>query len=204
MLRLGYTLQILQIAVVTSQLLRSFIPLMRATKTFCRKNVNTWWVEYSLFFQGKLMRTRLLFGIRQTGASPLSELMLVSSILFVCQAMATGLCMKWELDLESARIKPSQNKTRSFENMVVSYFQWIRPHCKVERFYRTSTDEKRMQTVLKALVHTATVFLKLRDAIINIVRVKKLFHPSLNQKINDALKERTRWTTTTEHTRKSI
>ena len=123
MLRLGYTLQILQIVIVTSQQLRSFIPLVRATRTFWRKNVKTWWVDYSLFFQGKLMMRRLLFGIRQTGASPLSELMLISSILFVCQAMATGLCMKWELDLESGRVKPRQNKTRSFENMVVSYFK---------------------------------------------------------------------------------
>ena len=39
---------------------------------------------------------------------------------FMCQAMPTGLYKKSELDSESGKIRPPQNKTRSFENVVKS------------------------------------------------------------------------------------
>ena len=60
----------------------------------------------------------------------------------MCQAMPTGLYMRWELDSESANYIPCHNKTRSLENMVLSYFQRVRPQCKVENFYTTSTHKK--------------------------------------------------------------
>ena len=52
----------------------------------------------------------------------------------LCQAKPTGVYTKWELDSESGKLKPRQNKTRSFENMVMSYYQRVRPQCKVENF----------------------------------------------------------------------
>ena len=45
----------------------------------------------------------------------------------MCQPMPTGLYTRWEYDTESNRFKPQQNKTRNFENMVMSYFQRQRP-----------------------------------------------------------------------------
>ena len=39
------------------------------------------------------------------------------------QAMATGQYTRWELDSESGNFKPRQNKTKSFQNRVMSYFQ---------------------------------------------------------------------------------
>ena len=38
----------------------------------------------------------------------------------MCQPMPTGLYTRWEYDAESNRFKPQQNKSRNFENMVMS------------------------------------------------------------------------------------
>ena len=40
----------------------------------------------------------------------------------MCQPMPTGLSTRWDLDSETSRFTPRQNKTRSFENMVTSCF----------------------------------------------------------------------------------
>ena len=60
----------------------------------------------------------------------------------MCQTIPAGLCTRWELDVESGKFKPRQNITRSYENIVMSYFQRVRPQCKVENFYTTSTQKK--------------------------------------------------------------
>ena len=60
----------------------------------------------------------------------------------MCQPMLTGLYTSWEIDSETGRFTPRQNKTRSFENMVMSYFQRTRPDCKKESFYTTSRQKK--------------------------------------------------------------
>ena len=55
----------------------------------------------------------------------------------MCQPMPTGLYTRWEFDTESNRFKTQQNKSRNFENMVMSYFQRQKPDCKIESFYTT-------------------------------------------------------------------
>ena len=60
----------------------------------------------------------------------------------MCQAMPTVLYTKCELDSESGKNKPRQNKTRGFGNMVVPYFQRVRPQSKGESFFTTGTQEK--------------------------------------------------------------
>ena len=40
----------------------------------------------------------------------------------MCQAMPAGLYTRWYIDSETSRFTPGQNKTHSFENMVMSYF----------------------------------------------------------------------------------
>ena len=60
----------------------------------------------------------------------------------ICQPMRTGLYTRWEYDAESNRFKPQQNKSRNFENMVMSYFQRQRPDCKIESSYTTGTQKK--------------------------------------------------------------
>ena len=48
--------------------------------------------------------------------------------------MSTGPYTRWDIDSETGRFRPRQNKTRTFENMVMSYFQRTRPDCKIESF----------------------------------------------------------------------
>ena len=60
----------------------------------------------------------------------------------MCQPMATGLYTRWDIDSLISRFTPRQNKTRSFENMVMSYFQRTRPDCKIESFYTTDRQKK--------------------------------------------------------------
>ena len=65
-----------------------------------------------------------------------------SQLYLMCQPMPTGLYTRWDIDSESGRFTPRQNKTRSFENMVMSYFQRTRPDCKIESFYTTGRQKK--------------------------------------------------------------
>ena len=60
----------------------------------------------------------------------------------MCQPMPTGFYTRWDINSETSRFTPRQNKTRSFENMVKSYFQRTRPDCKSESFYTTGRQEK--------------------------------------------------------------
>ena len=60
----------------------------------------------------------------------------------LCQPMPTGLYTRWEYDAKSNRFKPQQNKSRNFENLVMSYFQRQRHVCKIESFYTTGTQKK--------------------------------------------------------------
>ena len=60
----------------------------------------------------------------------------------MCQPMPTGLYTRWDLDSETSRVTHRQNKTRSFENMVMSYFQRTRPECEIESFFTTGRQKK--------------------------------------------------------------
>ena len=56
--------------------------------------------------------------------------------------MPTALYTRWNYDSESQKFMPRQNKTRSFENMVLSYFQQTRPECRIESNITTGTQKK--------------------------------------------------------------
>ena len=56
--------------------------------------------------------------------------------------MLTGLYTHWDFDSETSRFTPRQNKTRSFENWVMSYFQRTRPKCEIESFFTTGRQKK--------------------------------------------------------------
>ena len=59
----------------------------------------------------------------------------------MCQPMPTDLYRRWDFDPETSRFTPRQNKTRSFENMVMSYFQRTRPECENESFFTTGREK---------------------------------------------------------------
>ena len=56
--------------------------------------------------------------------------------------MPTGLYTRWSYDSESQKFLPRQNKTRSFENMVLSYFQQTRTECRIGSNVTTGRQEK--------------------------------------------------------------
>ena len=60
----------------------------------------------------------------------------------MCQPMPTGLCTRWDFDSGTSIFTPRQNKTRSFDNMVISCFQRTRPDCKVESFFTIGRHNK--------------------------------------------------------------
>ena len=55
--------------------------------------------------------------------------------------MPAGLYTRYDFDADLQSFKSSQDKSRSFENMVVSYFQEMRPDCKIESFCATGTQK---------------------------------------------------------------
>ena len=60
----------------------------------------------------------------------------------MCQPMPTGLYTRWEYDSETKRFTARQSKSRSYENMVLSYFQQSRPDCKIESNVTTGRQKK--------------------------------------------------------------
>ena len=60
----------------------------------------------------------------------------------MCQPMPTGLYTQWEYDSKTKRFTAHQNKSRSFENMVPSYFQQSQPDCKIESNITTSRQKE--------------------------------------------------------------
>ena len=60
----------------------------------------------------------------------------------MCQHLPTGHYTRWDLDSETSRLTPRQSKTRSFENMVMSFFQRTRPEREIESFCTTGRQKK--------------------------------------------------------------
>ena len=63
-------------------------------------------------------------------------------LYFKGQTLLTVSYTHWDIDSETSRLTPQQNKTRSSENMVMSYFQRTRPDCKVESLYSTCRQKQ--------------------------------------------------------------
>ena len=60
----------------------------------------------------------------------------------LCQPMPTGLYTRWQFNADLRRFKPRSNKARSFENLVMAFFQNSRSECKIETFCTTRTQRK--------------------------------------------------------------
>ena len=62
----------------------------------------------------------------------------------LCQEMPTGLYTWWEYDSETDWFQARNNRTRNFdknENMVMSFYQELRPACKIESSYTTKEQK---------------------------------------------------------------
>ena len=60
----------------------------------------------------------------------------------MCQPMPTGLSTRREYDSETKRFTARQNESRSFENKFLSYFQQIRPNCRIDSNITTGRQKK--------------------------------------------------------------
>ena len=60
----------------------------------------------------------------------------------MCQDMPTGLYTRWEFDSDMQKFEARHNRSRNFENMVMSYYQETRPECKIESFHTSGNQKK--------------------------------------------------------------
>ena len=60
----------------------------------------------------------------------------------ICQPMPTGLYTRCDYDSETKRFTARQNKSRSFEKILLSYFQQKQPDCKIESNITTGRQKK--------------------------------------------------------------
>ena len=89
-------------------------------------------------FLGKLSNLcKSFFGIDASQLFPYS----------MCQPMPSRLYTRWEYDSETKRFTARQNKSCSFENMVLSYFQQNQSDCKIESNITTVRQKKLIASV---------------------------------------------------------
>ena len=60
----------------------------------------------------------------------------------MCQPIPTGFYTRWNVYSASDRFTPRRNKIRSFENLVLFFFQRTKAECKCESFYTTGRQKK--------------------------------------------------------------
>ena len=92
----------------------------------------------------------------------------------MCQDMPTGLYTRWEFDTEMQKFKARHNRTRNFENMVMSVYQESRPACKIESFFTSGKQKKPNVLMLIVTAITVKQYSKQWDVTNTYVPVKKL------------------------------
>ena len=143
MLKLGCTLPNLANICLHKSTDAKFYPFTEGDKDLWKKIEKVLLVVHLSFLHAKQLLMKLLFESVQTSANLLLGLMPANFIpTALCQPMHTGLYTRWDFDSEPSRFTPRQNKTRSFENMVMSYFQRTRPECETESFFTTARQKK--------------------------------------------------------------
>ena len=107
----------------------------------------------------------------------------------MCQPMPTSLYTRWDIDSETGRFTPRQNKTRSFENLVMSCFNVQDLIVKLRASTLQADRRKVITLVLMGFVLIATLCLKQWVAFITFVTVKSCAHLSLKKISNEAVEE---------------
>ena len=87
--------------------------------------------------------------------------------------MPTGLYTRWEYHSETKRFTARQNKSHSFGNMVLSYFQQSRPDCKIESYVTTGRQKKNDCFNVDGICYHCNTALKLWGVTITTVHAKK-------------------------------
>ena len=140
--------------------MQNFIPSQKAIKTYWKKIREDVVRGPSIVFTRKAVVDETF--IRKSTNICKSIVGIDASQLYpylICQPMSTGLYTRWDIDSKTGRFTPRQNKTRSFENMVMSFFQRTRADCKIESFYTTSRQNKIDRFIVDDLCsHCNTVY----------------------------------------------
>ena len=123
--------------------MQSSIHSRKEIKTFCKKNLEEVVGGPSIVFTRVAVVDETF--IRKSTNICKSIVGIDASQLYpysMCQPMPTGLYTRWDLNSETNRFILRQNKGRSFENMVMSFFQRTRPECGTESFFTTGRQKK--------------------------------------------------------------
>ena len=91
----------------------------------------------------------------------------------MCQSMPTGLYTRWEYDSETKRFTARQNKSRSSEKMILTYFHQCRPVCKIESIVATGRQKKIDCFSVDGICYHCNIVLKLWGVTITTVPVRK-------------------------------
>ena len=133
MLRLGCTLPDLAIICLHKSTDSKFYPFTESDKDLLEKIREDTVGGPSFVFTRKAVVDGTF--IRKSSSLCKSTVGIDASQLYpysMCQPIPTELYTQWEYDSETKRFTIRQNESRSFENMVMSYFQQSRPECKIE------------------------------------------------------------------------
>ena len=91
----------------------------------------------------------------------------------MCQDMPTELYTRWDFDTDRRKFKARHNRSRNFENMIMSFYQEKRPDCKIESFSHLENRRKLTVLMFTVIVITVRHGLKQWDATTISVPVKK-------------------------------
>ena len=106
----------------------------------------------------------------------------------ICQPMPTGFYMRWDLDTDTSGFTPRQKYFRSIENLVVYFNQCTRYDCKIGSFH-TKGRQKKTSSLFLVFVLISTKSLKLWDAFVSSVLVKKYSLLSLKKMFGAVLRK---------------
>ena len=95
--------------------------------------------------------------------------------------MPTGLYTRWDIDSETSRFTTRQNKTHSFEKMVMCYFQRTRPDCKIKSFYTRGRQKKLDRFSVDGFCSHCNIVFDAMDCFYHFCLCQEL-RPSLTQK----------------------
>ena len=143
MLKLGCTLPNLAKVCLHKSTVSKFYPFTESDKDLLEKIRKDMVGAPSIVFTRKAVVDELF--IRKSSNLCKTLVGIDASQLYpysMCQPMPTGLYTRWEYDSETKRFTARQNKSRSCENMVQSYFQQTRPDCKIESNVTTGSQKK--------------------------------------------------------------
>ena len=143
MLKLGCTLPNLANICLHKSSNHKFYPFFEGVKDLCEKIREDMTGGPSIAFTRKAVVDQTY--IRKSSNNCKTIVGIDASQLYpfsMCQEMPTGLYTRGEYDSETDCFNARINRTKNFENMVMSFYQELRPECKIQSFYTTRKQKK--------------------------------------------------------------